>query len=152
MTLMFQAVKVYIGSLVRHKYIAGEDVVGDWGASIPCSYCLKLVYEGEFTLEVPPSYRGLPLGLEREMVFKSHLQKPGRGDPVTAYHTYLGDELARTVTNWERLERVLETDTIDGGTLTHNSSINISELARANLETLLIYAFSYIRLSSLPLD
>ncbi|APG78838.1 RNA-dependent RNA polymerase [Wenling crustacean virus 12] len=146
-TIMLQGAKVYIGSYIIHQHIAGQDVVGEWGAVIPCHYCLREVYDGEFSMDYVPTYPGLPLGMERAMVFKSLALRPGRGDPVAAYHAYLGEELSQTVTNWDRIERVIETDTIDGGTLSHNSSINVSELARANIESLLIYTFAYISIS-----
>lgn len=146
-TVMMQGVKVFIGSYIIHHHIAGQEVVGEWGAVMPCNHCLREVYEGEFSLTTTPKYPGLPLGVERNMIFKSHALRPGRGDPVAAYHAYLGEELSQTVTNWDRIERVIETDTIDGGTLSHNSSINISEVARANIQMLLVYTFTYISLS-----
>lgn len=71
------------------------------------------------------------------MMFRPINLRPSRGDPVGAYHAYLGEELTSTVTNWERIERILKTDCVDGGTLNHNSSNNISELARVNLSMLL---------------
>ncbi|KAG0715360.1 hypothetical protein GWK47_012070 [Chionoecetes opilio] len=94
----------------------------------------------------PPIYRGLSLGTERDMKFRNSMVRPGKGDPAEAYHAYIGDELSRTITDWERVERVVETDNIDGGILSYNASVNISELARCNIEELITYVFAYLHL------
>lgn len=151
-TIMFQLLKVTIGSKLLHMHFGGIDIRGEWAAIMGCSDCTQLIYDSDYSLAVQPIYTGLPLRMANHIMFINKDHGIVRGDPYEAGHAYLGHQLAKSVLDWEHIERVSETDNIDRGGLHSNSSIGLTELSRSNCTLLLTYSFLYLAANSVLWD
>lgn len=146
-SIMFQLLKVAIGSRVTHMYYSGIDPVGEWGAVLRCRTCTELIYDGNYSLQFSPTYFGIPIRLtimKYSTTNTERLQSPA----YEAGHAYFGYKLAKSILDWDHIERVSETDTVDRYDIHHNTSVNLTELSRLKCTHLLGYAMLFLALDS----
>lgn len=147
-SIMFQLLKVAIGSRITHMYYSNLNVTGEWGAILRCQNCTQLIYDGDYSLLAPSTYYGLPLRLTSMLKYESKSTNLAQSPAYESGHAYFGYKLAKSIIDWDHVERVSETDAVDRFDIHHNASVNLTELSRLDCSLLISYALLFIALDS----
>ncbi|APG78650.1 RNA-dependent RNA polymerase, partial [Beihai rhabdo-like virus 3] len=136
-TICFQSVILASLSRLGHEYGAGEDVHGKWALSLNCRGCTRLIDQDIYTLDKPPTYRGVPIGVKIDKIkvrgspSQSSTSSP---DPRREMSSYMAQKWASFIKHWSKDS--LETSIESGNETPLPAFVNLTEMCRVEVDVL----------------